>query len=92
MPKKNDEILAEGVDMTLDPEEYVTFTAPPAQSEWDDDLFLSVNGDNVRVKRGETVKIKRKFAEVWENSQAQKQAAMETKRRAKDLAGKPIYL
>lgn len=89
MPKKDEILEAQGMP---DPEEYVTFTAPQPLTEQDDDLFLSVNGENVRIKLGETVKIKRKFLEVWEHSQEQKRALMEAKRRAKDLASKPVYM
>ena len=92
MAKKNDELDTEVMETMPDPEEYVSFTAPPPINEGDDDLFLSVNGENVRVRRGETVKIKRKFVEVWEHAEEQRRAALEARRRAKDLAGKPIYM
>ena len=36
-----------------------------------DDVFVSVNGDNVLIKRGEKVLVKRKFAEVLEASDRQ---------------------
>lgn len=39
--------------------------------KYQDDVFVSVNGENVVIKRGEKVKIKRKFAEVLENSMRQ---------------------
>ena len=38
-----------------------------------DDVFVSVNGETIAIKRGERVKIKRKFAEVLENSDHQDQ-------------------
>lgn len=37
-----------------------------------EDLPVTVNGERIMVKRGETVKIKRKFAYVIENSDRQK--------------------
>lgn len=40
-------------------------------SKYKDDVFVSVNGDNCLIKRGERVKIKRKFAEVLEQSDMQ---------------------
>ena len=39
--------------------------------KYQDDVFVSVNGENVVIKRGERVKIKRKFAKVLENSMRQ---------------------
>ena len=40
-----------------------------------DDVFVAVNGENVLIKRGEDVMIKRKFAEVLDNSDKQSYAA-----------------
>lgn len=37
----------------------------------EEDIVVRVNGESVRVMRGETVKIKRKFAAVLENQMAQ---------------------
>lgn len=88
MAKKEDAL--EAAVQFPDPEEYVTFTAPYAEDDWDTSLFLSVNGENVRVKRGETVKIKRKFVEVFENAEAQKRAAKEAQRQAK--MAPPIHM
>ena len=39
--------------------------------KYKDDVFVGVNGENVVIKRGERVKVKRKFAEVLENSDRQ---------------------
>ena len=36
--------------------------------KYKDDVFVSVNGERIQIKRGETVMIKRKFAEVLEQS------------------------
>ncbi len=59
----------------VDPgEELVDFYAPSIDPERDMPLFLSVNGENVRVMRGETVKIKRKFKEVYDHSVEQERA------------------
>lgn len=83
MPKK-DEALEVSVAMsTPGPEEYVTFTAPYSDDEWDDTIYISVNGEDVRILRGETVKIKQKFASVYENSKAQKRVARENRKKAK---------
>ncbi len=40
-------------------------------NKYKDDVFVSVNGENCVIKRGEKVKIKRKFAEVLDNSDLQ---------------------
>ena len=40
-------------------------------NKYKDDVFVSVNGDNCYIKRGERVRIKRKFAEVLEQSDRQ---------------------
>ncbi len=40
-------------------------------NKYKDDVFVAVNGENCVIKRGEKVKIKRKFAEVLENSDLQ---------------------
>lgn len=40
-------------------------------NKYKDDMFVSVNGENVVIKRGERVKIKRKYAEVLDNSDRQ---------------------
>lgn len=40
-------------------------------NKYKDDVFVSVNGENCVIKRGEKVKIKRKFAEVLNNSDLQ---------------------
>lgn len=39
--------------------------------KYKDDVFVAVNGENCVIKRGERVKIKRKFALVLENSDRQ---------------------
>ena len=40
-------------------------------NKYRDDVYVSVNGENCAIKRGETVKIKRKFAAVLDNSDLQ---------------------
>jgi hypothetical protein len=39
--------------------------------KYKDDMFVGVNGENCVIKRGERVRIKRKFAEVLDNSDRQ---------------------
>ena len=47
----------------------------PKETKHDDSLFVSVNGQRILVKKGESVKLSPKYAEVINNSfEAQKQA------------------
>lgn len=39
--------------------------------KYKDDVFVGVNGESIAIKRGERVKIKRKFAELLDNSDKQ---------------------
>ena len=39
--------------------------------KYKDDVFVGCNGETIAIKRGERVKIKRKFAEVLDNSERQ---------------------
>jgi hypothetical protein len=55
-----------------DPEELVTYKAPLFNTRGRrDDIVVGVNGELIKIKRGETVQIKRKFLEVIENSEEQ---------------------
>ena len=40
-------------------------------TKYKDDVFVSVNGENCVIKRGERVKVKRKFANVLDMSDMQ---------------------
>ena len=63
--------MSETKNKVLDPEELVDFTAPMDPTGARQDILLAVNGETVRVKRGSTVQIKRKFLEVWNNAAEQ---------------------
>ena len=52
-------------------EEYVEVKLFKDNDKYKDDVFVAVNGENCVIKRGERVKIKRKFAEVLEHSEHQ---------------------
>jgi hypothetical protein len=52
-------------------EEYVEVKLFKDNEKYKDDVFVSVNGENCVIKRGERVKIKRKFAEVLDHSEHQ---------------------
>lgn len=63
-------------EITDDPmEELVDYMAPVILGKADQTIFCQVNGENIRIKRGEKVKIKRKFKEVLDNAEAQEMAA-----------------
>lgn len=64
-------------------EELVEYTAPLMDIHGESpDIYVSVNGKNCVIKRGETVKIKRKFLEVIRASEAQDIAAFRAKQSA----------
>ena len=50
-------------------EELVTVQLFKDNDRYRDDLFVAVNGERILIQRGVPVQIKRKFAEVIENSQ-----------------------
>ena len=52
-------------------EEYVDVKLFKDNDKYKDDVFVSVNGENCVIKRGERVRIKRKFAEVLDHSEHQ---------------------
>ena len=57
---------------TTDPgEELVPIRLFKDNDKYKDDVFVAVNGERVQIKRGETVRIKRKFADVLEQSMRQ---------------------
>lgn len=81
--------MSDAKNKTLDPEELVDFTAPMDPTGERQDILLSVNGETIRVKRGSTVRIKRKFLEVWNNAAAQTMAARAAMERAQEGSRAP---
>ena len=77
---------AETETKVLDPEELVEFTAPMDPTGAKRDILLAVNGETVRIRRGTTVRVKRKFLEVWNNSNAQAMAARAAMEKAQNGA------
>lgn len=55
-------------------EELVPIRLFKDNDKYKDDVFVAVNGERVQIKRGETVMVKRKFADVLEQSMAQDMA------------------
>lgn len=60
---------------TYDPDALVSLCLFKDNDRYKDDVFVSVNGETVLIKRGETVSLKSKFARVLEQSMAQDAAA-----------------
>ena len=56
-------------------EELVEYTAPLLPGMGTQDVIVGVNGEMIRIKRGETVKIKRKFVNALNNAAKQQVAA-----------------
>lgn len=56
-------------------EEDVEYTAPFSANPQEREIIVSVNGDFLRIKRGETVTIKRKHLEAIRNADRQRAAA-----------------
>lgn len=52
-------------------EQYVPVRLFRDNDKYSEDVFVAVNGEGCLIKRGETVMIKRKFAEVLEQSDRQ---------------------
>ncbi|MBR4457584.1 MAG: hypothetical protein IKS31_01360 [Clostridia bacterium] len=63
---------AQQEETPIDPgEELVQVQLFKDNDRYKDDLFVAVNGERILIQRGVPVPIKRKFAEVIENSQRQ---------------------
>ena len=72
--KTTQELENENTQPAIDPgEELVTVQLFKDNDRYKDDLFVAVNGERILIQRGVPVQIKRKFAEVIENSQLQDQ-------------------
>lgn len=74
-----------------DPNEEVAYTAhliPGVKVQ--KPIVVGVNGEIIRIKRGETVKIKRKFVEVLDNANKQIMSTYNTINETKKQGDKPI--
>lgn len=74
----------------MDPEELVSYTAPIDPTGQKQDLLVGVNGEFIRIKRGEEVQIKRKFLEAIENANRQQYAAVVAQQRAEAEGNKAL--
>lgn len=69
-------------------EELVEYTAPYNADLSDaTPVFVAVNGETLRIRRGETVSIKRKFLEALRCASEQERAAIRYQRQAASAAG-----
>ena len=68
-----------------DPEEYVEYTAPLTTPDAKP-IVVGCNGEIIRIQRGATVRIKRKFLEVLRNAQEQEYAAFVAQRDAQNAS------
>lgn len=73
-----------------DPEELVDYSAPVILGKADQTIYVAVNGENIRIKRGVQVKIKRKFKEVLDNADKQEMAAYQYMEAAQNGSAKAI--
>lgn len=75
--KKPEETQVQPAGQNLSGEEYVTVQLFRDSGKYADDVFVSVNGESCLIRRGIPVRIKRKFAEVLENSLRQDEQAVQ---------------
>lgn len=72
-------------------EEYVDFETPLTADPDERDILVAVNGETLRIRRGERVQIQRKFLEVLRNAEAQRRAAVRYQRQQqRGLAAGPL--
>ncbi len=67
----------------FDPEELVEYMVSVVMGGEDSEVYACVNGENIRFRRGVTVKIKRKFVEVLKQSAEQEMAAYQYRQKMK---------
>ncbi len=70
-------------------EEYVDFLIPRTGVDQKPEL-IGVNGEFIRVRPGEPVRVRRKFVEAWENAQAQEREAWRTQMRAQEAGSRAL--
>ena len=68
---EEEEAAKKAAELAAYMEEYVEVKLFKDNDRYKDDVFVSVNGENCLIQRGERVKIKRKFAEVLDHSEHQ---------------------
>ena len=68
---EEEEAAKKAAELAAYMDEYVEVKLFKDNDKYKDDVFVSVNGENCVIKRGERVKIKLKFAEVLDHSEHQ---------------------
>jgi hypothetical protein len=81
---------AEAEAKLSDPNEEVEYYAQLLPGRTQKDIFVCVNGDSLRLKRGMKHKIKRKFAEALENANEQTMSIYNTIDETKKKGEKPL--
>lgn len=77
-------------ETTVNPgDELVDFIIPRSGPS-DKAELIGVNGEFIRVRPGERVRVKRKFAEAWENSQAAMREAWDAQTIAQNASKKAL--
>lgn len=78
-------------EKTADPnEELVEYTAPLMGRTDSRDIVVGVNGEFIRILRGETVQIKRKFLLVLQNAEKQEMEAYKAQMAAQKASAKAL--
>ena len=84
------QVAAEITNKVKPGDELVEYTAPLMPGETKRDIFVAVNGESIRIKRGETVKIKRKFWNALNDASKQQYAAYQSSMKAQEQGKKPL--
>ena len=69
--QKDDTVAKEAAPAHVPYDDMVPIRLFKDNGKYKDDVFVAVNGERVQIKRGETVEVKRMFAEVLEQSMNQ---------------------
>jgi len=70
-------------------EELVDFMVPMSGPD-SKPVLIGVNGEFIRIRPGETVTVRRKFVEAYNNAMKQERAAWETQTRAQNASRKAL--
>lgn len=82
--------MSEAKKVTDPNEEMVEYTAPLMGRTDSHDIIVGVNGEIIRIMRGETVQIKRKFLLVLQNAEKQEMEAYKAQMAAQKNSAKAL--
>lgn len=82
--------MTEAKKVTDPNEELVEYTAPLMGRTDSRDIVVGVNGEFIRILRGETVQIKRKFLLVLQNAEKQEMEAYKAQMAAQKASAKAL--